>query len=666
MSLINHAAARRLTLLAGAALLALAPAAAFAADTVTTVNPGQTTTTNQTINAPAAGDTHTVENNGTMRGSSTLLFTTIVMTGTGAGQVVINNNGRIAGRLNFSGLSGGVTFNNNTGANATTEGWHTSGITDFGAGDDAINNTANGVIASANAEVTFNFGAGEDRFDNAGVLVVGRQSGAGALTLNNLETFENSGLIVLGAAFSTAGAAYPPASDGQANDRLIAAGADFVGSGDSRIALDALLGDVSQMGCIAAGNIVADCVNLQGGSTSGETLLTVNGIDAATGPATSLVEIALIDVAGGTSHAGDFVLDPNSPGYVADGPFGGGVRVGAATYSLLYDPNTQAHRMVRLPDESLLALSVLPAAAQNLWSTVDDTSRARQAELRRARDGAAGGVWGRTTGGSSERDATTTVTLYGQSAALAPKGYEQSDAALVFGGDIAGGDADSGYAVGLSAGYVQSSIELDDAPSLDLTGFTFGLYASYRLGEVFIDASGGGYVGNLEGDVAMLPDPIDSDVTAIGGRADAGWRLPLGGGFSVAPLASVVYVSSSLSDIKLPGDKLNAIDFGNGKSLRGGLGGEAAFEADLGGVMLDLSLTGRAWQEFEGETVSQVQGRGSSLDLTDAFSGTFGEIAASADISGFDGALSGFVGVVGRFGDDYSSASAQFGVRFNW
>jgi outer membrane autotransporter protein len=663
---------RKRSLLAGAAAaLLLAPLPAFAADVVTTVPAGGDHLGPIAADAPNAGDTYTIDNGGFIHGPNVFVWSDLVITGTGAGHVTINNDGRIQGVIDFSGLTGGVTFNNNTGPNAETQGWFFEVLGGngpiFSAGNDVLNNGAGGVIAPYGSigGITVEFGAGDDAFNNAGTLIVG-SGGDGDLNLANLESFTNSGLIVMGAVFYAATDPFPPPTTGTTGDRLSAPGTDFVASGNSRVVLDARLGLATQATCSAAVT-AADCLNFAGGSTEGVTRLLINGVATPDALEMNLTGLALVDVSGGTSHVGDFVIDPASAGYSAEGLFGGGIRRGDYTFTLLYDEGAQIHRLVTLPDPDFAALSAMPGAVGDLWRTADGASRARQGELRRSRQDAVGGTWAKVSGGTTERDAVGSVALFGLTDEVA-FGYQQDDAAVSFGGDIVGGGEDNGYAIGLSFGYAQSSVEFDDMPTqLDVSGFTVGLYASYRAGDLFVDASASGLVGEMEGDVAFVPDPVSSDVTAFGARAEAGWRLGMGEGFSISPLASVVYVTSSLSDFELPGDKVNGIAFDNGKSLRGGLGAEAAYGVELGGANLDLSLAGRAWKEFEGETATSIHGRnGATLPFTDDFSGDFGEVTVTADISSPGGGASGFVSVSGRFGDDYSSASAQLGFRLNW
>src|SRR5690606_16365020 len=117
----------------------------------------------------------------------------------------------------------------------------------------AIFTNANGVATS------FDFGAGADTFTNSGLLVVGEPTlAASTLTVTGLESWNNSGRIVFGSSGTTMNAI----SDGQINDRVLASGTTFTGSGSSRLVMDADLGATSQTSCAVLA--AADCLSLTG------------------------------------------------------------------------------------------------------------------------------------------------------------------------------------------------------------------------------------------------------------------------------------------------------------------------------------------------------------------------------------------------------------------
>lgn len=659
----------RVIALAGlATVLSSTPAAG--ADQVTTVGAGDTTTVTHTVDAPAAGDTHTFDNAGTVRGVTAAAANSLLLTGTGDGRVIINNDGRMQGRIDFGALQGGVVFNNNTGIDNPDHGWYFQINSDalrvnFSAGDDVLNNGANGLIGNqsfGSVASRVDFGSGDDAFNNAGRLSVGRGRANGNLTLSNLETFNNSGEIILGG----------PLADvpGSITNRLIMPGTHFVGLEGSRIALDVSLdGFLTQESCPVSGARQADCINLAGGATSGQTLVTVYGTLAARGGSHS-AGVTLIDVGGGTSHAGDFVLDPASPGYSDVEPFGGAIRgPDIFNYSLLYHESSQTHRLVGIPNRDVLSLGILPAAAQSLWRTADRAASARQSELRGASTDAAGGLWFKATDGQSERDSQAMLSAFGRSDTVAFD-YEQRDRAFTFGGDVTGRDDGGGFAFGVSVGEVDSKVEFDSLENrIELSGLAINVYGSYRKGWFFLDVNGGGYSGDVEGTFVSGEHsvPLKGSVNVFGLRTEAGSHLQLAPNLSLQPLLSMIYVRSGLSDIKeLPGASVNGVLFDSGTSLRGGAGLRATLDLALASTKLGLSLSGRYWEEFEGEVGATVRNQGDPMQFSNNFDGGFGEVEATADLTAAEGRFSGYLSLGSQFGDDFKGTAASVGVRYNW
>lgn len=651
----NHGriAPSRLALLVAAGLIAAPPALANEA-----IAAGATRTTAVTA-SPAVGVTFTVDVDGTLRGSSATAINSIVVQGSGAGPVVIRNDGRIQGRFNLPAATGDITVLNNTGADPMTQGWHTSGVTTFGAGDDRIENGADGVIATSGS-TTFNFGAGSNSFANAGRLIVDRQSGAGTLTLTGLGSFENSGVILLGSVFNAGGAAGQE-SDGQTNDRLVAQGVDFNGSAGSRIVMDVALGAATQAGCAAA--TVADCVDFTGGTTTGTTLLTLNN----TGFGGGVLNEGITLVAGST-EAGAFVLDPASNGY--RNTLGGAVQNGLAAYRLVYDADGQRHMLVGTLADEAFQPATFAALAQETWRATTGGLLERQADLRAAPGGlqSGNGLWGRVGGGVSERDVSSSF----QGGAY-DVGHKQKTAHLIAGADLLSASSqDSAWVVGAMLGFVRSEAEYDLTPTeLISSGFTGGLYASYLAGPLFVDAVVNANrldlrtdLPNLEFDTGVK---LTQEVESLGAQVEAGWRVPLSEGLFVEPLAGVSYVETNIEDVDLPG---GAGSFGfddSYKSVRYGAGLRLGMDAQLMGLAAGYSLTGRYWNESEGESAVSVRMPDDAVfELADDFGGDFGELAAAVNLHSADGGLSGFVSLGGKFADDYSAVTGSAGVRLRW
>ncbi len=767
----------RAALLTAAAVVALAPAA-FAADFTTTVADGDTETS-VVLDAPAAGDTHTLQNDGTIIGVNGASWD-VVVTGAGAGAVVINNDSALMGLVDFSGLTGGATINNN--GTWSMEGWDTFQPV-FGSGNDVINNTEDGVIEFIGFSTTMDLGDGDDVFDNAGTMTgvwavlyadfgegnnrlensgtmaldfgvdaifgagddvfensgqVGNNmtvtfgeganrftnsgaytgmlslfAGAGndriensgeltsqfsfllgagddvfentgtltltynsvvdfgvgddtftntstlivalassnafatTLTFDGLETFENSGDLVMN--FWDPTSIYDPF----AQDRIVAHGTDFVASAGSRLLIDANLTEG-----------LADSLDFEGGSTSGETEVVVNLLEGDVG-VYDPEGVVVVNVAGGSTDASHFRLSSSTPGFDAGQVFGGGIRKDAFSYSLLYDADTQAHRLVGLPSMGLLRMGMLPAVAQDIWRAGDAAVASRQADLRTAAPETSGGLWAQVSGDKIERDAGSAVTVLGQTD-TADVSYQQQTAALTLGGDILGEGAGGRYSLGFMVGPTSTAVEFEGSASeVELEGVTAAVYGGFTSGDFFVDLSLTGSGAKVNDDKSFS-EAVKTEVTSIGVRAEAGYRLGLGEGLHVEPLVAIVHVATSFEDLRLPGAPRDAILYDDAASTRLGVGARLGLETGFAGLDMRASLTGRYWKEMEAENGLVVRNAGADPRFVDDFGGDFAEVNAVIDLSSPEGAVSGFANLGGRFGEDYRAANAAVGLRYNW
>ncbi|HEX6859060.1 MAG TPA: autotransporter outer membrane beta-barrel domain-containing protein [Caulobacteraceae bacterium] len=673
----------RIALIAAAALGATP---AIAATTTISVPEGTTRSTTVTA-SPAAGDTIIVDVDGTLARPidfDTPNFHTVIIQGSGAGAVNIIDDGRIQGPFNFGSATGPVTVTINTGDDAATEGWHVGATTTFGSGADTINNSAAGTIAihqtvqfgSLIPNVIFNFGAGADTFNNAGRLIVGRIASStylintpSSLQLLNLETFNNTGLIVMGSLFDESGHD-GDISDGQANDRLLAPGVAFTGSGDSRIVMDVFLDDETKADCST--QTVADCIDFTGGSTAGSTLLTINnglvdafGQEIGGGRFNSGITLIV-----GSSAAENFTLDPNSTGYVATAS-GGALDVGLVRYRLVYDADGMRHMLVStLPSASGAQTVLFAGAGQEVWHETTAGWFDRQADLRSTPGGleSANGFWGRLATSDSERDATLTAANGADHADYMLKANQRTSQ-LVFGGDVvSGGGADSAWVIGAMLGAVRADTDYESTDmELIYTGFTGGLYASYVGGPLFIDAVLNGNILDVEADIPSglsASDRINGQMQSVGGRLEGGWRVPVGPNLSIEPLAAVSYVRTKLDDVE--GGTGVGYEFEDATSLRAGAGLRGTYATQLMGAPASFSLTGRYWNESEGENSTRLVMDAGTATITDELPGSYSEIDGTLNLFSSGGGASGFVNLGGKFGDDYQAMDASVGVRFRW
>ena len=603
-----------------------------------------------------AGASSVVVNFGLIRSNDATTggYDDLAIRGTG-GSASITNNGRINGRVDFSGLTGNVAF-----ANTSNLSWHTTGASLFSPGADTLNNT--GLIATnaGGVATSWDFLGGADTFTNAGTLVVGEPTlAASTLSIANLEVWNNSGRIVFGSSDNVT-------SDNAANDRILAPGTTFNGTGNSRLVMDANLGAVSQASCATLA--AADCLSLTGGSTTGSTLILLNDTNASVG-AYNPAGIVLVDVSGaGTSAAGHFKLDPNSEFWRADANSADGVLdKGLFFYDLTYDAANKKHLLVGLPDGEAFEFATIGTAAQGAWYNTTNVWFERQADMRdQLTDTSGAGVWLRVAGASANRDLTNSYSAFGTPYSF-DNSYDQRTASITGGLDFRGAAGQGVWVVGGTVGYVDVDTEFDKSPTRSsLQGATWGLYGSYVTPKYFVDAILAGNSLDLQHQANSIAPTgsniFTGDVKSLGGQVEGGWKFAFGANGSFEPLASLAYVRTEIDSLVVAGTTVNWDDQ---TSFRGSLGARVALNADLGTFTTKWSLTARVWQEWEGDNqVSFASGPG--LVLTDNFSGTFGDVAAGVNLISTDSGFSSFANIGVKFKDDYQEGRAQIGFRWNW
>ena len=625
----------------------------------------------------------------------------IIVATPGALQVT-NDSGYVIGAVNFSGVTGpGVTFDMR--GNGGVGRWLMRGASVFSAGADTltlggvVNNELDagasvalgagadtfsiaGLLANAGTidfgtgndtltatrlfgtkGTTLNFGDGADTFNLSGLLSVS------GLTISGLETFNHSGLIIMGLGSLTSAGGFQEIitqSDEVGDDVLKLNGAAWTGSGDARILLDAVLGKGVQAGCETPTG-AADCLDLRGGSTAGVTTLTVHygGGDNDLGAYTP-VGATVVDVSGGTSAAEHFVLDPNSSGYVVDPVLGPSLeRPGLFRYILDYDAQTQRHVIIGLPRGELLEYAILSGAAHSIWHMTTETVTDRQTDLR---DGAEGGsLWVKAAGESTQRDVMTTFEGVSRNYAV-DNSYNLYAGVILGGMDFATGSSGGfDYVLGGQIGYVSSSLDLDESDSSGrFSGGTGGVYGSLWSTSLFLDGTVNfnGLTLDYES-LALGGIKTTTFLNSIGAAAEGGWRATLTENTFAEPLAAVSWVRTTFEEVSLSGGEIAP---SAAESLRAGLG--MRLGATLAGETVSASyfVTGRSWYEFEGESRGFVHNSGADLPFADEFTGAFGEAELGVNVSNASNTLSGFLTSGVKWKDGYSAVNLSLGVRMAW
>lgn len=723
-----------------------------------------------TITPMAQGNAFTCENGISVRNITGLLGNgfgeaTVRLTGAGSGPVVVNilggsGSGSLFGGVNFSGSSGNITVNNTLGSGA----WSFRGdIVKFGGGDDSINNAGTMLtVTSGNVRSldpsSIDFGAGQDLFSNAGTLVVGATpfsilrinygpdsflgpynifpayKGVSTTTFNNLETFRNTGLLVLGGMYSDGTTSGPPSlvnrrffsSDaaGEAHCRSVLKGngvpsdppegylctdasvlddtnrisgdvlsivnTTFIGEGDSAILLDAMFGEgVAQSHCQqrTGGAEVfhrlpgADCIDIRGGATEGSTQVIVRDARLTDQGSPNPNGIVIVDVNGGTSAAEHFTLSPKSDHYRETANGRGFIDKGLFAFPLIYDESTQQHKLIGIQGAGALQLPLLTHAAQSVArqvtsSGLDERNQNIRTALRNGK-AAGGGFWGEFGEGALERDLVQSTTAAGETFAF-NNDYDQDSSTMILGGDwlMPSGDK-TAWLVGGSIGYVRSEVDFAaSGNNADLEGVALGLHGGYLTGHWFLNA---GYSqGFLQVDDYVPTFNLSTDGSGADTQAqtqsvkiDGGRRFSITDALYVEPLVTFAWIRADFDDLIIasPDNPLatsNRAKFGNAVSLRGALGARIGFEMPLSSLRIHYGLTGRYWNEFDGETKVTIASTGPDAALADTFDGSFLDLAGRIGISDGTGNVSGYIDARSTSGDDYSSLGLSAGFRYQW
>lgn len=630
--------------------------------------------------SPRAGATLVIDNDGGILGVENIarLSAEIAVRGSGAGHLVLNNalvQGRISGRMDFTGMTGQLTILNDYSGHSRAGGWHTMGTSLFGSGDVEIHNGPRGVLRTATEAVLDFSDTRSAQFFNQGRVMVG------ATDINNhqvpdqhlrfigLDRFENAGVILLGTDFDVT-TDTGDVTAGKTRDRLTFEDSHYVGAGGS-IAFDALLARESQSDCSTTA--LSDCVQFTGSSTTeGTTLVTIRDMDPRTEVAGFNPGIVLIE---GASAAEHFVLDPASLYYVGHTSQGRAVQKGLVAYHLRYDANTRKHALVgTLADEAMQA-TLLGMAGQETWHSSTDTWFDRiEARRDQGEDGFdSRGLWVTMNTLAVERSGSAQFE-HGGVSTVYRLDQDQTVSHLAFGIDLLRGSMDDQrWHAGVTAGLLYSSVDYAATRTeTTMAGMASGVYGSWAMGALSVD----GMLNlnfmrqSVDGSNFGLGEHarLRTQVRSFGGRIDAAWTLPVSDSVWIQPLLGLSYVTVSEEDLHLA-DGSGSINFTSSPaSLRLGAGLRAGFDSRLAGLRAQYHLTGRYWNERDGESQVAVYigGEYQPLVMMSQVSGGLGEVGASLSLSNESGLLSGYLDLKTRFADGYDSVGGSLGLRYAW
>lgn len=559
---------------------------------------------------------------------------TITLGGTGVSGIA---NGAI---VNLAGGNDTVTLNSRMNAGA--------GTLLFGAGNDVM--TVNGHLAMAGS--TLDFGGDNDRLTMNGTM-----SSTGLSTITGLETFNHAGALYLGGSSGTA-------TNSAVGDVLRLTGGTYAGIGNARVEMDVFLGSATQSGCDALSG-AADCLDLRGASTSGTTQIVINDVelnDAQLGQYNP-EGVTLVDVRGdGTSAGEHFLLSPQSERYVVDPVLGGALeRPGLFRYTLSYDAETQRHVLVGLPRAEVLDYAVLGSAAHNIWHLTGEAVTNRQAELRDTQEGS---VWVRMTSDHGKRDQVTDFRQF-DNVYRGDTSYKLDAEALMGGVDLTSGRSEGvNHALGLQMGYVRSRAGVQQGGSAaNFTGATLGLYGSLWSERFFVDAAVHTNFLALEYQASGLALKTTTRLESVGAHAEAGLRFTFGQRYFAEPLITVAWVTTTFEEMSLFGGEIQPAD---ADSLRGGLGLRVGAEWTGEGLSGRYFITGRVWDETDGQSGFGISNPGETMVLTDEFSGQITELNVGINLHNKADTVSGYLSAGIKEKDDYDAMNVSAGVRWRW
>lgn len=575
-----------------------------------------------------------------------------------AGRAVINVEGAAAVINNYGTLVGlvGLTGNADTFNNLSSNTWITVGVSAFGDGVDVLNNTGN-IVTAVQGDV-----AEQTIFDSLESFVNGNPAGTSGGVISSID--ETPG--TLGAT--------------AARDVTYISGT-FTGIGNSAIGLDTYIGGPgSTSDRLIVVGLDATQTPLTGTTLSGTAGLLIHDVNA--GAAAYNTEgITLVQLVNGSSNA-TFTLDPRSSYYSPR--FGGVLDKGLFIYDLVteLDENGQPEvRLVSAPDEEVFEFPSFISAAQQIWYETSGVWLDRQADLRayvldpalsRGPGGTPAdvtpGVWGKMIGSWSTRDES--VTHVGRAGTYQyDTGYSQDTYGFVAGADFGKSSGEQTWILGVLGGYLSSSVDMEKSLNGgSFTGGTVGAYATYLNGGFFVDALFKADILTFDYDAIGLyldTNKQSSDVNSLGFTIDTGYRFNWTETLFVEPVATLSYVQTNIDDFWLPPSA--SVDFHDGESLRASVGARVGGRVhETENYVFEGSVTGRFWYEFKGDNYATFTSPGIEVVANDSLEGAFGEVGAALNWFGKESGWNGFVNANIKFSGDYTSGTANAGIRYQF
>ncbi len=338
-------------------------------------------------------------------------------------------------------------------------------------------------------------------------------------------------------------------------------------------------------------------------------------------------------------------------------------------------------RLVSAPDEEVFEFPSFISAAQQIWYETSGVWLDRQADLRayvldpalsRGPGGTPAdvtpGVWGKMIGSWSTRDES--VTHVGRAGTYQyDTGYSQDTYGFIAGADFGKSSGEQTWILGVLGGYLSSSVDMEKSLNGgSFTGGTVGAYATYLNGGFFVDALFKADILTFDYDAIGLyldTNKQSSDVNSLGFTIDTGYRINWTETLFVEPVATLSYVQTNIDDFWLPPSA--SVDFHDGESLRASVGARVGGRVhETENYVFEGSVTGRFWYEFKGDNYATFTSPGIEVVANDSLEGAFGEVGAALNWFGKESGWNGFINANIKFSGDYTSGTANAGIRYQF
>ncbi|MGE5501704.1 MAG: autotransporter domain-containing protein, partial [Ignavibacteriales bacterium] len=277
------------------------------------------------------------------------------------------------------------------------------------------------------------------------------------------------------------------------------------------------------------------------------------------------------------------------------------------------------------------------------------------------------GFWIKALGNDVERSSVMFRDFGGGKSLTYDSGYNQKTHGFVGGLDLLNVQGDGyAWALGVNAGHVTSDADYKvTASKTRFEGNTYGVYASYLAGPLFLD--GIVNVNDLDMDLGFVgAGSSKSNVKTTGAQAEGGYRIFVNEGSAwLEPIATLAYIKRDFDAAKI-GNGLTA-DLGSGSVFKGALGLRLGGKMDLSAATVGLAITGRVWDEFRGDHDVVLTSPGQpQLMLADVQPKTLGDVGVTLNVMSKSRRVSGFADYGFKFREGYSDSTASLGVRVNF